>query len=137
MNATIPETHVDLLTGPFLATVATLMPNGQPQLTVVWMDYDGTHLLFTTVRGRQKEKNLRARPQVTVLVLDPKDDFHWIEVRGEVVEMTEEGAVDHIHAMARVYTDHDRYYGGFMPAERANQETRVMVRIRPVRVNAR
>lgn len=135
MTAEIPETHEALLTGPIPATIATLMPDGQPQLTIVWLDYDGTHLLFTTARGRQKEKNLEARPQATVMVLDPQDAYHWIEVRGQVAEMTEAGAVEHIDAMTRVYTDHDQYYGGAAPAERAAQETRVLIKIRPTKVN--
>jgi len=126
---------VDLLQRPVYVVLTTLMPDGQPQSSVVWCDYDGRYVRVNSARGRQKDKNMRADPRVTVLALDPDDPFRWLEVRGRVATITEEGAVEHIHALSQQYTG-QRYYGGFAPAERAGQETRVLYAIQPVRVVA-
>ncbi len=137
MEATIPASHEDLLTGKVYVTLATVQPDGQPQCTVVWIDYDGEHVLVNTASGRQKDRNLRARPMATILAVDPQDPWRWVEVRGRVVDSMEEGAVEHIHKLARRYTDKDSYYGGFRPAELRQKETRVLYKIKPTRVNAR
>lgn len=134
--ATIPDSYRDLLEGPIFAILTTLMPDGQPQSSVVWADYDGAHVLVNTAKGRQKERNMSARPKVTVLAIDTNQPYRWIEVRGEVVEITEEGGVDHIDKMARLYTGSPSYYGHVSPAAQADQETRVICRIRPTRVVA-
>ena len=136
MSATIPDSHKDLLEGPVHVSLATVMPDGQPQVTVVWCNYDGEHVLVNTARGRQKDENMRQRPQVTVLAVDPEDPYRWIEVRGTVEEMTEEGAVEHIDELARLYKNVPEYYGYSAPTARQNQETRVKIKIRPIHVNA-
>jgi PPOX class probable F420-dependent enzyme len=136
MTNTIPDSHRDLLDGPVYVTVATVMPDGQPQMTIVWANYDGTFVKINTARGRQKDKNLIARPQATLLALDPNDGFRWLEVRGVVAERTEEGAVAHIDELCRLYTGKSSYYGDYQPAEKRHQETRVIFKIRPFRVNA-
>jgi PPOX class probable F420-dependent enzyme len=132
MSTLVPDTHRDLLDGPTYVTLATVMPNGQPQLSIVWGNYDGTYVKVNTARGRQKEKNMLARPMVTVLALDPENPFRWIEVRGEV-ELTEKGAVEHIHELSRLYTKQD-YYGGFQDPTLEEKETRVLGKIKPTRV---
>jgi PPOX class probable F420-dependent enzyme len=134
VSATIPDSHKDLLDGPVVVTVATVMPNSQPQLSVVWCNRDGDHILLNSARGRQKDRNIAANPRVTLLAVDPEDPYRFIEVRGAVVEITEEGAVDHISELSRLYTGKYPYYGGFAPAERQNKETRVLYRIEPTRV---
>lgn len=133
MSATIPDSHADLLTSPVHVTLATVMPDGQPQLTVVWCTYDGTHVLVSTARGRQKEKNLRARPLATLLAIDPGDPYRYLEVRGSV-EITEEGGVDLINQLAMLYTNKPRFYGGVAPADREAQEQRVVCKLLPQRV---
>jgi PPOX class probable F420-dependent enzyme len=133
MSAQIPNSHKDLLTNPVHATIATIMPDGQPQLSVVWCNYDGEHILVNTARGRQKDKNLGARPQATILLIDPQNPYRYLEVRG-TVEMTEEGAVEHISQLAKLYTGADSYYGGVTPADQAEKETRVICKITPTRV---
>ncbi len=135
MTAPIPPSHADLLQRPVYVVLTTLMPDGQPQSSVVWCDYDGQYVRVNSARGRQKDKNMRADPRVTVLALDPQDPFRWLEVRGVVAAITAEGAVEHIHALSRKYTGQP-YYGGFAPAERQQQETRVLYAIQPVRVVA-
>lgn len=133
MSAKIPDSHLDLLEGPIYVTLATVMPNGQPQLSVVWCNTDGEHVLLNTARGRQKDKNLTARPMATMLALDPTNPFRFIEVRG-TVELTEEGAVDHINQLAKLYVGADSYYGGVQSADLAQQETRVIIKLTPTRV---
>ncbi len=136
MSAKIPEAYRDLLVGPVPVTVATLMPDGTPQLSVVWCNYDGQHVLINTARGRQKDKNLRRRPVATVLAIDPQNPYRYLEVRGKV-QMTEEGAKDHINELARLYKGVPSYYGHAAPAELEEKETRVMCIITPTHVVAR
>ena len=136
MSTTIPESHLDLLTGPVHVTQVTIMPDGQPQASVVWCNYDGTHVLVNTARGRQKEKNLMVRPLTTIMAIDPQNPFRYLEVRGTVELITEEGALEHINTLAKLYQGADTYYGGVMPAEAQNQETRILCKIKPTKVNA-
>ena len=133
MSSQIPDKFKDLLENPVHLTIATVMPDGQPQLSVVWCSYDGEHVLVNTARGRQKDKNLTARPFATVLAIDPENPYRYLEVRG-TVEMTEEGALEHINQLAKQYTGADSYYGGVSPAELAEKETRVICKITPTHV---
>ncbi len=135
MTISIPDTHLDLLTGPYIQTLVTLMPGNHPQATPVWGGFEGDHLVFTTIRGRQKEKNLLRDPRVTILIFDPMHPLRYLEIRGEVVAMNEEGGVDKINEFARIYTDSPTYYGGFAPAERQQEEQRILVRVKPVKIN--
>lgn len=132
---TIPETHRDLLEGPIYAILTTLMPDGSPQSTVVWVDYDGQYVKVNTAKGRQKDKNMRANPRVSLVLMDPSNPYRWLEIRGKVVEITPEGGVEHIEALSHLYMGQG-YYGGFAPAERRNNETRLVVKIEPTKVNA-
>ena len=95
MAVHIPDTHRDLLVEPIHGVLSTMMPDGQPQSSIVWVDYDGTYVLINTTLERQKGRNMRANPKVAVLVVDPKDVSRWIEVRGNVVEIRREGAEAH------------------------------------------
>lgn len=133
MSAKIPDDFKGLLEGPVFVAVSTMMPDGQPQSTVVWCSYDGEDLLFNTARGRQKEKNLKVNPKVSLLAIDPDNPYRWIEVRG-TVEFIDEGAVDHIDQLARLYTGNDKYYGGVAPADLEGKEQRVICKINPTRV---
>src|SRR5512144_1730413 len=92
MTTTIPASHFDLLQQPIVVVLATLMPNGQPQVNCVWCLHDGEYLRLFTWRGTQKERNLRERPQATVLVIDPQNPYRYLEIRGTVAEVTPEGA---------------------------------------------
>ncbi len=130
MSNQIPESHLKLFQKPIVANLATIMPDGQPQVNPVWCDYDGTYVRLNSAKGRTKDKNMRARPQVTVLLVDPESVWHWVEVRGIVEEITEEGADDHIDSLAKKYLGVDSY------PFRSEKEVRVMYRIKPSRVNA-
>lgn len=135
MSVSIPDSHKDLLEGPVYVTLATVLPSGQPQLSVVWCSFDGDLIWVNTARGRLKDKNLTARPKATIMAIDLQSPYRWIEVRADVVEVTEEGAVDHIHELSRLYMGKN-YYGDFAPAERASQETRVIYKLKPNKVVA-
>lgn len=128
----IPEDRKDLLERPIVVTLVTLMPDYQPQATPVWFSYDGTHIWVNTAKGRAKDKNMRARPQVTILSVDPENPYRYLEVRGVVEEITEEGALDHINRLSARYFGREDYYGGGNEARRG-KETRVIFKIKPTR----
>ena len=104
----IPEAHLDLFRKKAFANLATLMPNGSPQVTPVWVDYDGQHVIINTAEGRQKDKNLQRDGRVALSILDPENPYRYLEVRGHVAQRTREGADQHIDAMARKYLGQDK-----------------------------
>lgn len=127
--ADIPEAFDDLLRQKrAFASLATVGPDGAPQVTPVWFDYDGSHIRINTARGRVKDRNLRANPAVALAILDPDNPYRYLQVRGRIVESTEAGADAHIDALARKYLGQDRY------PHRRPGEVRVIYRVRPDRV---
>lgn len=130
MAVQIPETYRDLLERPVFVSLATMLPNGQPHVTPVWADFDGTHIRVNTSLSRQKYKDMRARPQVTLMAFDPANPYRYIEVRGKVAHITEEGAAEHIDKLAKDYMGKDRY-----PWHDPN-DPRVLCYIEPVKVLA-
>ena len=92
MAATIPEDFRDLFTKRAFAHLGTVMPDGGPQVTPVWCDYDGTHIRVNTARGRIKDRNMRDNRKVAITIADPENPYRYVAVRGEVEEVTEEGA---------------------------------------------
>lgn len=132
MIVSIPQKHRDLTERPVIVSLATMLPSGQPQVTPVWWSYDGTYIWVNTVRGRLKERNMSANPLVTILAIDPDNPYRWMEVRGCVDSVTEEGALDHINMLAKRYRGRDDYYAP-MPEQRG-KETRVIYKIRPTHV---
>jgi PPOX class probable F420-dependent enzyme len=125
MNNQIPEEFVDLLTTKkAFAHVATVMPDGSPQVTPVWIDYDGEYVLVNSAAGRRKDKNMEERPTIALSILDPDNNYRYLGLRGTVVEITEEGARDHIDKMAQKYWGRESY--NHQPGE-----TRRIYKIRP------
>jgi PPOX class probable F420-dependent enzyme len=135
MAVPIPDTHRELLVGPIHGILSTMMQDGQPQSSLVWVDYDGTCVLINTTLERRKGRNMRANPKVTLLVIDPKDGSRWIEVRGKVVEIQREGAEAHADKLTQRYTGKQRFYGDIYPVELKQKETRVIVKIEPIKVS--
>ncbi|MGW8249708.1 MAG: PPOX class F420-dependent oxidoreductase [Anaerolineales bacterium] len=131
MTQKIPPAFLDLVSGPPVAALSTVMPGGQPQTTVVWCDFDGTFLRVNTMRGFRKEKNMRLNPRVTLLCFDPRQPLRFIEIRGTVVEMTETGALEHLDALSELYTGRSPYFGACVPAELRHTETPVLCKILP------
>lgn len=134
MNPKIPEAFLDLVQGPRVAALTTMMPDGQPQTTVVWCDYDGTYLRVNTMQGFRKEKNMRKNPKVTLLCYDPRQPLRYLEVRGTVIEMTENGALEHLDGLSMLYTGKAPYFGECVPAEFKQTEVPVLCKILPTHV---
>jgi len=133
----IPASHHDLVECPRVAALTTVMADGYPQTSVVWCDFDGTFVRVNTMRGFAKERNMRRDPRVTLLCYDPRQPLRYLEVRGTVVEMTEEGAAEHLDALASRYAGRPiRYFGDAIPARFAETEVPVLCRIRPAHVVA-
>ncbi len=126
------------MNGPPVVALTTLMSDGRPQTSVVWCDFDGTHLRVNSMRGFAKERNMRRDPRVVLLCYDPREPLRYLEVRGTVVEMTEDGALEHLDGLASLYMGRPaRYFGDCIAAEFAATETPVLVRILPAHVVAR
>jgi PPOX class probable F420-dependent enzyme len=133
----IPASHRDLADCPPVAALSTVGADGYPQTSVVWCDLDGECLRVNTMRGFAKERNMRRDPRVTLLCYDPRQPLRYLEVRGKVVEMTEDGAMAHLDALASKYAGRPiRYFGECIPARFAETEIPVLCRIRPTHVVA-
>lgn len=117
-----------LLEGKNFAHLATLMPDGSPQVTPVWVDYDGAHVLVNTAEGRQKPKNLRHDQRVALSVHDQENPYRMATIRGRAIELTHDGADAHIDKLAKKYLGQDTY------PFRQPGEQRVLVRIEPEHV---
>ena len=135
MPVTVPNTHRDLFQRPVHGVLTTMMPDGTPQSSIVWVDYDGEDLLINTTLERQKGRNMGANPKVAILVIDPKDTSRWIEVRGQVKEMTADGAEAHADMLTQRYTGKQYFYRDIYPPEQKEKETRVIVRVQPLKVS--
>ena len=126
MAATIPESHLDLLTSKAaFAQLGTTMKDGTPQVTPVWVGWDGTHLLVNTAKGRVKDKNLASRPDVAMAIIDPENPYRYLGIRGKVVGTDEAGAEAHIDALAKKYMGVDTY------PYRSPTEVRIIYKIEP------
>jgi len=107
MNKTQKEllvSYLDLFSKRAFAHLATLMPDGSPQLSPVWVDYDGQYVLVNTSRGRQKDSNVRRDPRVALAIQDPDNPYRKLLLRGKVLEIIADGAEEHIDILAVKYT---------------------------------
>lgn len=109
MKSDIPEKFHDLFEKKSFAHLATAMADGSSQVTPVWCDFDGEHVLINSAKGRLKDRNIRRDPRVSLSICDPDNGYRYVELRGEVVDIVEEGAVEHIDKLAKRYMDKDRY----------------------------
>ena len=107
--AAIPDQFKDLLEKKAFAHLGTVMKDGSPQVTPIWFDYDGTHVRINSAKGRWKDKNMRNRPKVALSILDPDNPYRYMQVRGTVTEVTENGADAHIDSLAKKYLGQDKY----------------------------
>ena len=135
MSVPIPDSHRDLLAEPVHGVLSTIMPDEQPQSSIVWVDYDGTYVLINTTLERQKGRNMCSNPKVALLVIDPKDSSRWIEIRGNVVDISRDGAESHADKLTQLYTGKQRFYGNIYPVEQKQKETRVIVKIEPMKIS--
>ena len=134
MTTAIPKSHRDLLAGPVNVVLTTMMPDGQPQTTPIWCNLDGNDVLINTMKQFRKKKNMQLNPMVTLLAYRLNDPLRNIEVRGRVVEMSEEEALDHLNELNMLYGSGPEFFGDSVDAELRHKFTPVKVRIRPVRV---
>ncbi len=121
----IPESFLDLFQKKAFASLATLMPDGRPQVTPVWCDLEGDRVIINSARGRQKDRNLKRDPRVALSIIDPDNPYRYLEIRGKVVEITEKGADQHIDSMAKKYLGAEKY------PYRQPGEVRVLYKIQP------
>jgi PPOX class probable F420-dependent enzyme len=119
----IPESHIDILNKKSFAHLATLMPDGSPQVTPVWVDYDGEHIIINSARGRVKTRNMKVGSPVAVEIMDADNPYRYLQVRGKVAEVTEAGADQVIDKLAKKYMDVDSY------PYRSENEVRVTYKI--------
>jgi PPOX class probable F420-dependent enzyme len=129
MAEVIPQKYRDLFSKRAFGSLATIMPDGGPQVTPVWCDLEGDYVVFNSAKGRQKDRNVRRDPRVSIAIIDPDNPYRHMEVRGRVVEITEQGADAHIDKMAKKYMDKDSY-----PFRKAT-EVRVVFTIAPEKVH--
>ncbi|MFY9608991.1 MAG: PPOX class F420-dependent oxidoreductase [Blastocatellia bacterium] len=129
MSQVIPEKYLDLFQKKAFASLATVMPDGTPQVTPVWVDYDGKYVIVNSARGRRKDKNVGQNSSVALSIMDPDNPYRYLEVRGRVAEITEEGADQHIDRMAKKYMGVEKY------PYRQPSEVRVMFKIEPTRTS--
>lgn len=121
-----PQQYLDLLKDETKAILylATLMPDGSPQVTPVWFNTDGEYILINTSEGRVKDRNMKARPKVAMVIQDPSDPYRYLQIRGEVAEYTREGADEHINQLSLKYDNQPWTF-------RAGQK-RIIYKIRPL-----
>jgi PPOX class probable F420-dependent enzyme len=124
----LPPDLIALLRQASPCHVATVMPDGSPQMTQTWVDTDGEHVVVNIVQGSQKDRNVTRDPRVAVNVSDPDQPSRYFEVRGRVTSTTTEGGADHIEALAQ------RYLGGPYPWYGGRDQTRLILRIAPDKI---
>lgn len=109
MLKTIPESHQNLLKdeSKAFAFLATTMPDGSPQVSPVWFNTDGEHILINSALGRVKDRNMRARPQVALSIIMMDEPYHSMQIRGKVVDVTTEGGAEHISVLSQKYRGRD------------------------------
>ncbi len=129
MAVTIPESYRDLFAKRAFAHLGTVMADGSPQVTPVWCDLDGGFIRINTAKGRVKDKNMRRNKKVALTVTDPDNSYRYLAVRGEVAEITEQGADAHIDLLAKKYLGKDKY------PFRQPGEVRVIFKVRPEKVS--
>lgn len=132
----LPEVHLDLIEKPVTGALATVDAQGNPQTTPVWVDTDGEHINLNSKKGRLKDRNLRERSRLSLLLISPENPYHWIEVKGEVAEVIDEDdperghlATESIDGLSEQYLG-DRPY----PLRDPSGETRALYRVRPVQI---
>jgi PPOX class probable F420-dependent enzyme len=130
MSQVIPQTHADLFEKQAFGNLGTLMKDGSPQVTPVWVDYDGKYVRVNSAKGRVKDRNMRRDARVSISLQDPANPYRYLEVRGLVVEITENGADDHINKLSQ------KYLGKSVYPFRQPGEVRVTYKIEPQKVSS-
>jgi PPOX class probable F420-dependent enzyme len=130
MAEQIPEKYVDLFNKKAFANLGTIMRDGSPQVTPVWVDYDGKFVRVNSALGRMKDKNMRRDPRVSLSIQDPENPYRYLEIRGKVAEITQNGADDHINSLSQKYLNKPVY------PFRQPGEVRVTYKIEPQKISS-
>jgi PPOX class probable F420-dependent enzyme len=125
----LTEDLLALLSEPSTCFLATSMADGSPQLTQTWVDTDGEHILINSVQGHVKARNIERDPRVAVAVSDPAQPSRYFQVRGRVIDVTTEGAVEHIEKLAQ------RYLGGPYPWYGGRDQIRLLITIEAEKIS--
>lgn len=125
----LPDALLTLLREPAICYLATTMPDGSPQVTQTWVDTDGEHVLINSVQTHVKVRNIARDPRVAVAISDPKDPSRYFQVRGRVLGVTTDGAVDHIEMLAQ------RYLGEPYPWFGGRDQVRVIITVAPAKIS--
>jgi PPOX class probable F420-dependent enzyme len=128
--AAIDEKYHDLFQKKAFAQLATVMPDGSPQISPVWFEYEGDHIVINSAKGRVKDQNMRRDPRVGIDIMDPDNPYRHLSIRGRVVDITENGADAHIDKLTKKYIGQDTY------PYRSAGEVRVIYKIQPERTYA-
>lgn len=134
MPASIPESHLDLLSNPVYGVLSTQFPNGEIQSTLVWVGHENGYLYVNTKRGREKEKNIARDPRVTLMLVDTSNPWKYLSIRGVVSEVIEQGAVEHLDSLTLKYLGQPKYYGFVEPPAALEGITRCILKIEPTKV---
>lgn len=126
----LPKSHVDILHKQAFAHLATVMPDGSPQVSPVWVDEKDGYVLVNSALGRVKDKNVRKNPSVALSATDPENPYRMIAIRGRIIDYITKGADEHIDKMAKKYLGQDKY------PFRQPGEQRVIYKIEPQRVSS-
>ena len=137
MTNIIPDSHLDLIEGPLVVTLATIMPNGQPHTSVIWCRYEDGTIRFSTSQGTQKDKNLRRNPYVSMLAVDTQNPNRYLEVRGKVIEQYTEDALAELDKITQLYTGKPSYYGHIVPQKELGQRVHIISKIKPLKIITR
>jgi PPOX class probable F420-dependent enzyme len=128
--AIVPDKYLDLLQQKkAFAVLATVMPDGSPQVTPVWFDYKDGLIRVNTAKGRVKARNLKKGAAVALAIIDPDNPYRYVQIRGRVRRVTEERAVEHIDSLAKKYLGKDKYPNA------APGEVRLLCEIEPTSVS--
>jgi len=130
MAQPIPPRFLDLFEKRAFANLGTIMSDGSPQVTPVWVDYDGKYVRFNSALGRVKDRNVRRDPRVSLSILDPANPYRYLAIRGRVVEITQKGADEHINGLSQKYLGQSEY------PHRQPGEVRVLYKIEPEKVSS-
>jgi PPOX class probable F420-dependent enzyme len=130
MAEIIPEKYLDLLKKPAFANLGTVMRDGSPQVTPVWVDFDGKYVRVNSALGRMKDKNMRRDPRVSLSIQDPENPYRYLEIRGKVEEISQNGADEHINKLSQKYLGKPEY------PFRKPGEVRVVYKIAPQKISS-
>lgn len=133
MTNKIPESHFYLLEEAYHGVFTTLLSGNKPHASIVWVDWDGECPSINTTKERQKGRNVLNNPKASLIIIDPDNSDRWLSIQGEV-EIQTKNALEHLDKLTKKYTKYTEYYGNIYPLEQKLKETRIICKLKPVKV---